>query len=368
MTEASSAFVITADEVLEMVAAAGGRLALIGLSREELAAWQHASKVAYLRLLRAGRTRLSRHLGSERGSYFLHLDEVRADHSDAPMAEDADDEDSLPYEEREFLYDPPEPERERPDFSGRRIHVRSALPAKPHPWVVKMRAGIDMLIESEWIRNRWDRPYVESWVPRVPRQKAGRVLRIWQAILVEAEARGYGITESGWRNDMAIVLVVEHDEYPVQVGGSKDGLWLRLNRATMRSKKDVWTDSPTLPLEGQLDRVFARIEQAAQEKLDKKWREHQEYLRRRVMWRIAMRQARTAFADDFRLRVLHRRVADIRQAERIRAYAEALRLRVTHIEEKARDGPLAWAAWALDYAECRNVSSFVRHEVCGFVE
>lgn len=346
---------ITADDVLAKVAAASGRLALKGLSQEELAAWQHASKIAYLRLLRAGRTRLSRHVGSEPGSYFLHLDEVRAGRPGAPVVDEDDDEDddedSLPYEDREFLYDRPEPRRERPDFSHRRVRVPSALPANPHPWVVKMRTGIDVLTRNEWIRNRWDREYVESWVPQVPRQKAGRVLRIWQAILVEAEARGYGITESGWRNDLAIALVVEHDEHPVQIGGSKDGLWLRLDRASSRSKTDVWTDSPALPLERQLDQVFARLERVTQDKLDKKWRDHHEYLERRVMWRIAMREARVAFAEDFRLRVLHRRVADIRQAERIRGYATALRARASRLDEDSRQGPLAWAAWALDYAD-----------------
>lgn len=65
---------ITPELVIERVRAAGGRLRLDDLDEGELAAWRHASKVAYLRLLRVGHERLRR--SSAPGSLHLFLERV----------------------------------------------------------------------------------------------------------------------------------------------------------------------------------------------------------------------------------------------------------------------------------------------------
>lgn len=51
---------ITPEEVIDRVRTAGGRLTVDDVDEDELAAWRHALKVAYLRLLRVGHERLYR--------------------------------------------------------------------------------------------------------------------------------------------------------------------------------------------------------------------------------------------------------------------------------------------------------------------
>ncbi|MGI5180135.1 hypothetical protein ACQEVZ_27795 [Dactylosporangium sp. CA-152071] len=79
---------ITADLVLSRLRAAGGKLVISDVGAEEFAAWRHAVKVAQLRLLRAGRQRLTRWTAG--GELRLQLTPVQAADSDndGPIEED----------------------------------------------------------------------------------------------------------------------------------------------------------------------------------------------------------------------------------------------------------------------------------------
>jgi hypothetical protein len=82
--------------------------------------------------------------------------------------------------------------RRAPGFPGRAVRVPSKLPADPHPLLVEMQEGMARREADRW--RRYGRAYVQDWIPDVPRQKTGRMLRIWQAILDEA---AFAATGSG---------------------------------------------------------------------------------------------------------------------------------------------------------------------------
>src|SRR5436305_664332 len=160
---------ITPELVIQRVRAAGGRLAVEGVDEAELAAWRHASKVAYLRLLRVGHERL--HRSSRPGSLHLYLQRI----DEKPP--------ELTAEERQARIRDWAPKPVLPrtaEFLGRVVPVPSKV-TNPHPVVEKLVDGLfvpDRLIYGP-----------DSW--RVPRRgyPLVKMRRIWQAIITEAEFR-----------------------------------------------------------------------------------------------------------------------------------------------------------------------------------
>ncbi len=111
--------VVTPEEVLDRVAAAGGHLLLTDLDADELAAWRHAARVAQLRLWRTGSARLCK-----------------------------------------WTF-------------GTSLRITAVA---PHPLVVEMREGMARRDADRW-RPYGHRGYVPDWIPDVPRQKSGRIVR-----------------------------------------------------------------------------------------------------------------------------------------------------------------------------------------------
>jgi hypothetical protein len=173
---------ITPELVIERIRAAGGRLAVEDVGDEELAAWRHASKVAYLRLLRVGHERL--HRSSRPGSLHLYLERVDEKPSE------------LTPEEREARTRSWAPKPVLPrtaEFLGRVVPVPSKV-TNPHPLVEKLVEGLDLPD-----RMIYGPDY--SW--RAPRRgyPLAKMRRIWQAIINEAEFRGYSVHFDRERSD-----------------------------------------------------------------------------------------------------------------------------------------------------------------------
>ena len=155
--------VVTPEEVLDRVAAAGGHLLLTDLDADELAAWRHAARVAQLRLWRTGSARLCK------WTFGTSLRITVTDPSAPPKPSVAKDTTS------QQRLDEDTSDR-RPDFIGRTVRVPSKLSVAPHPLVVEMREGMARRDADRW-RPYGHRGYVPDWIPDVPRQKSGRIVR-----------------------------------------------------------------------------------------------------------------------------------------------------------------------------------------------
>lgn len=107
------------------------------------------------------------------------------------------------------------------------------------------------------VRNH-SRAFVPEWIPDVPRQKTGRMLRIWQAILDEARFRGYRVRVGGQRGGEHVTIEAGRDEIRLTSGGTQNGLWLRLHpeEGYRRQKNTSWSDTEDRPLEQQLGAMF----------------------------------------------------------------------------------------------------------------
>jgi hypothetical protein len=242
----------------------------------------------------------------------------------------------------------------REDFAGRTVRVPSKLPTDPHPLLVEMQEGMARRDADRW--RPYGRAYVQDWIPDVPRQKTGRMLRIWQAILDEATIRGYRFRVGGQRGAY-VAIEAGRDEFAVTSGGTHHGLWLRLRHeprpyehGAPRSRDEHWSDSAELLLERQLGAVFDRLEKMIQAAVEWREEEARRAADRRRRWEIAMAEARAQVTDQHRRDTLHQRIELVTKVEHIRAYSAALRAAASAADASRRDDILAWAAWAAGYA------------------
>ena len=161
----------TPEKLLAQVAAAGGHLVLDDLAADDLAAWRHAAKVAQLRLWRAGSARLTK---------WTSGNALRISVIDPAAPPEAKHETKLAERVPESHH--------RDDFMGRAVRVPSKLPKDLHPVVRQMQQGMARR-DAERCLPYHSRSFVPDWIPDVPRQKASRMLRIWQAIVDETVPR-----------------------------------------------------------------------------------------------------------------------------------------------------------------------------------
>ncbi|MFI9455021.1 hypothetical protein [Amycolatopsis sp. NPDC052450] len=325
---------ITPEEVLDRVAAAGGHLVLPDLEPDELAAWRHAARTAQLRLLRAGTARLSKWTSGN----TLRISVVDPSAPPKPISE--------------VTSEPPAAEsRDHSDFVGRSIRVPSKLPKVLHSLVVEMQDGMTRLEADRW-RPYHSRRFVPDWIPDVPRQKSGRMLRIWQAILDEAGFRGYRVWAGGQRGEY-VTLEAGPDYFRLTSGGSQNGLWLRLRAEEhQRNQKNLtWSDTESKPLEQQLGAMFDRLELMIKAAVERREDEARQAAERRRRWEAAMSKARAQFAEQHRKDALRKRVEEAATAEDIQAYAAALRSSAETVDPSRRDDVVAWATWAQTYAD-----------------
>ncbi|WP_434742729.1 hypothetical protein [Micromonospora sp. SH-82] len=331
--------VVTAELVLDRVREAGGRLSLEALDEVTLAGWRHAAKVARLRLLRAGPQRLR--TWSSPGGMSLLLVEVDRQGVESPV---------MPPPEtptRQWVA-PPRPRPRTREFLGRVVPVPSTV-RRPHPIVEDLTEALDY--PERMIYQ--DRPYL---MPR--RRPMQRMRQIWQAIITEAEFRGYETLFQHNRRDHYdrghLILRIDREDFPIQLSGEQGKpLLLTITQVhpARRRGYDTWTDTPDTPLRTQLGEVFTHVERWADlliERREADRRRELQYMRERERREI---EARRQFAENHRRTTIQARIGERQFANDARAYAAALLGVAGDLRPDRADPVRAWADWILRYAD-----------------
>jgi hypothetical protein len=164
--------------VLERVASAGGHLRLTNLEVSELAAWRHAARAAQLRLWRTGSARLRRRTNGTTLWIPVTGPSASPKPTVAKEAAERDRREGTPPTDAGILPAGP-------------FGCRQSCLFSPIPLIVETREGMARRDADRW-RPYGHRVFVQDWIPDVPRQKTGRMLRIWQGIVDEAAFRDGG--------------------------------------------------------------------------------------------------------------------------------------------------------------------------------
>lgn len=216
---------------------------------------------------------------------------------------------------------------------------------RPHAIVVRIRelsrpmpkpSGLDrMYIYSRDLRRGLD----------VSRPSLGRALRILQALITEAERRGYGAHLDDRMGDPRVRITVKGHEFAVGIR-EKDGV-LRVVLPSAYSGRRLWSDGIRAAVEDKLGDVLANIESRAEEAEQRRIeRERREGERRRA-WEHEMERARQRFAEDQRAAFLRDQVAAWGLANEIRSFCSAAMSAGCDDSDEAA----AWLAWATEYAD-----------------
>jgi hypothetical protein len=177
----------------------------------------------------------------------------------------------------------------------------------------------------------------------VSRSSLGRALRILQALITEAERRGYSVRLDDSRGDPRVCITVKGHQFAVSVR-EKDGV-LRVVLPSEYSGRRLWSDGIRAAIEDKLGDVLANIEARAEEAEQRRLeREGQEEQRRRA-WEQEMERARERFAEDERAVFLRDQVASWRLAADTRSFCLAARSVASDSEEAE------WLAWATKHAD-----------------
>jgi hypothetical protein len=330
---------VTPELVLDRVRAAGGRLELTGLDEESLVAWRHAAKTAKLRLLRAGPHRLR--TWSSPGGMSLFLVEVDRQGVETPAL-------APPDQPTQAWVPPPRPRPRTQEFLGRIVPVPTVR--RPHRIVEDLTEALDyperMIYQHQ--------PYL---MPN-SRRPVQRMRQIWQAIITEAEFRGY---ETLFRHNQRnrydsgqLILRIDRDEFPIQLYGGRGQplqLTIRDVHPARRRGYDTWTDTPDKPLHKQLGEVFTHIERWADlliERGETERRREQQHRRERERQEA---EARRQFTEDHRRKTVQARIGERQFADDARAYAAALLAVADDQRPDRAEKVRAWAEWILRHAD-----------------
>jgi hypothetical protein len=324
--------------VIERVRAAGGRLVLNGLDAEELAAWRHASKVAYLRLLRAGHERLQRF--GQPGT--LHLVLKRIDEKPAP-----------PDPAKLAALREQAPKRIVPrtaEFLDRVVPVPSKV-TNPHPIVEQLVQALDRT--DKWIYG----PDFNWRAPR-PGYPLVKMRRIWQALITEATFRGYSVRFSLENRDHYdrgnLVIDIDRDGFPIALYGDRRHtltLTIKEKHPHRRRGYDSWTEAPDRPLRTRLGEVFTHIERWADLLIQKREQEHQKQMEDKRRRERIEADARRQLTEEHRRTVLAERIAEVEFADDARTYSTALLASADQLAAPRADEVRAWARWVHEHAD-----------------
>jgi hypothetical protein len=190
----------------------------------------------------------------------------------------------------------------------------------------------------------------ESYLMPNRRRPVQRLRRVWQAIITEAEFRGYQVTFRHYPRDHfdhgQLVVHIDRDEFPIELHGER-GAPLRLTikevHPSRRRSYDSWTDTPERPLHTQLGEVFTHIERWAETLIEQRDRQHrQEAERHRASLEAA---ARREFAEDHRRNVIAARIGDVQFIGDARGYSAALEAAAARLPADRAGEVRAWVAW-----------------------
>lgn len=150
-----------------------------------------------------------------------------------------------------------------------------------------------------------------------------RSLRILQALITEAERRGYGVHLDDRTGDPRLCITVKGHPFAVSIR-EKDGV-LRVVLPSEYAGRRLWSDGIRAAVEDKLGDVLANIEaraeDAEQHQLERERREEE----RQRAWEQEMERARERFAEDQRAASIRDQVAAWRFADEIRSFCSAAR-------------------------------------------
>lgn len=221
----------------------------------------------------------------------------------------------------------------------------------------------------------------------VSRDQLRRALLIAQAVVAEAERRGWDVKpiEKSYNHRAGCAIVNRDHSYAFEIVEMTDRRplderelerWRRENRYRLSYRPDLeppqahvpngrlrlslpdyhvkranWTEGPRGPLEGKLASVFVELERRAEED-DRRDadRRVQEEERRRAAEERAERE-RLAKIEQARVDRLREEVSAWRLARDTRVYIEELRERLPELDDEERERVAGWCDWAERWAE-----------------
>lgn len=221
----------------------------------------------------------------------------------------------------------------------------------------------------------------------VSRAQLHRALCVLQAVLSEAERRGYevrAVPRSGYGDRAGVAIVIRGHAYPIEISeltervplsGDEIAAWKKKEEKRFRfswetereppSHKSVangylrvslpprytgarcnWSEGSRGGLEGKLPGLFAELERRAaedDERARERVRAYEERIRRE---HERMEQERQARIERARATRLSEEIEAWRLAQEIRAYVAALRSSLDRVEGEDRKRITAWCHWA----------------------
>jgi hypothetical protein len=264
------------------------------------------------------------------------------------------------------------------------IGVPEAL-RRPHRLVTATREAFSGVKPDETGRLQI-RPRAGVAYVHVSRDQLRRALLILQAILAEAERRGWEVkaNEGGYGDKAGVGIALAGHTYTVSVTEMTDRIpltdpelarWNRENKWRLSWTKPLthrqvangrlklslpsrydgarcnWTEGPRGALETKLSSFFAELERRAE---DDVWRDAERAraaeARRRAEEERRERQ-RLARIEQARIARLHEEVGAWRLARDVGEYIEELRERLAELEEDESARITAWCDWAEAWSE-----------------
>ena len=256
---------------------------------------------------------------------------------------------------------------------------------RPHPFIATLREALRHAPRDE--QNRLHPPPRAGLVRcAVSRDLANRTLRILQAIFVEAERRGYAVTDSIdlWNAFRGVAISVRGHAYPIAISElcNRDALtdeeraqWRQVNQSRlsytrepthryipngrlrlsfpnyMSGRRSNWAEGPRGSLEQKLTDVFDELESWADEDdLRDAERKHKEE-ERQQLYEARLEQERLDRIQEARVERLTAQVASWRLAADVRSYVAQLQDRLACLPDDELVEVREWADWATAWAE-----------------
>jgi hypothetical protein len=216
---------------------------------------------------------------------------------------------------------------------------------RPHAIVGRIRE----LSEPRPRPSGLDRLYISSRDLRrgldVSRPSLGRALRILQALITEAERRGYGAHLDDRTGDARVCITVKGHQFAVSIR-EKDGV-LRVVLPSEYAGRRLWSDGIRVAVEDKLGDVLANIESRAEEAEQRRLEQERREEERRRAWEQEMERAREHYAEDQRAAFIRDQVAAWGLAADIRSFCSAATRALGSPSEEAE----TWLRWAIHYAD-----------------
>ncbi|MFD4318972.1 hypothetical protein [Streptomyces sp. NPDC058548] len=201
-----------------------------------------------------------------------------------------------------------------------------------------------------------------------------RARRILSALATEAEQRGYRASVPSSAED-TLLIATDHEAFHLRLTESTEVAldpdsvqyaWQRVTTHTIRpshhldlhlprdwghrGRRHQWGDRTRWQLEDKLPHLLAELDHRTHTNAQRRKAQQNQEEDTRRQWQAAMERARTAFTDAHRTKILNDQVDAWHQAQRIRAYCDALQ---KHLMENGCDDTESvtqWINWAQNHA------------------